>query len=150
MDTSRKAIANLLEKYRQANANVIHVVHQTPDGAPVFTSNTPLAAEFDELAPKGDEKVIVKHYPGSFAGTDLQEQLEKAGSKKIVLTGYMAHVCVSTTARQAAQRGYDVIIAEDAVGDRDIPGISGEELTKVALSEIADAFGTVVQSKDIV
>jgi nicotinamidase-related amidase len=89
VDTSRKAIANLLEKYRQANGNVIHVVHQTPDGAPVFTSNTPLAAEFDELAPKGDEKVIVKHYPGSFAGTDLQEQLEKAGSKKVVLTGYM-------------------------------------------------------------
>lgn len=59
-------------------------------------------------------------------------------------------MCVSTTARQAAQRGYDVVIAEDAVGDRDIPGVSGEQLTKVALSEIADAFGTLVQSKDIV
>jgi nicotinamidase-related amidase len=89
VDKSRKAIANLLEKYREAKGNVIHVVHQTPDGAPVFTSNTPLAAEFDELAPKDGEKVIVKNYPGSFAGTDLQEQLEKAGSKKVVLTGYM-------------------------------------------------------------
>jgi nicotinamidase-related amidase len=58
-------------------------------------------------------------------------------------------VCVSTTARQADEKGFDVIIAEDAVGDRDIPGISGEQLTKVALSEIGDAFGTIVQSKDI-
>jgi len=45
--------------------------------------------------------------------------------------------------------GYDVVCAEDAIGDRDIPGVSAEEVTKVALREIGDAFGTVVQSKDI-
>lgn len=56
---------------------------------------------------------------------------------------------MSTTARQAAQRGYDVLLAEDAIGDRDIPGVSGEQLTKTTLSELADAFGTVVKSKDI-
>ena len=41
------------------------------------------------------------------------------------------------------------MIVEDAVGDRDIPGVKAEELTRVALCEIADAFGSVVQSKDI-
>jgi len=56
---------------------------------------------------------------------------------------------VSTTARQGAQLGYDVVLAEDAIGDRDIPGVSAEEVTKVALKELSDAFGTVVQSKDI-
>jgi len=44
-----------------------------------------------------------------------------------------AHVCVSTTAREAHQLGYEVVLAEDAIGDRDIPGVSGEELTKVCL-----------------
>lgn len=62
---------------------------------------------------------------------------------------YKAHVCVSTTARQADQRGFDVLVAEDAVGDRDIPGVDAAQLVKVALSEIGDAFGTIVQSKDI-
>ena len=38
---------------------------------------------------------------------------------------------------------------EDAVGDRDIPGADAVTLKRVALSEIADGFGTVVQSKDI-
>ena len=79
----------------------------------------------------------------------------------------MAHVCVSTTAREAHQRGLEVLIAGDAVGDRDIPGYSGQEVTKVggsaslhglneaksrlqaALSELSDFFATVVQSKDI-
>jgi nicotinamidase-related amidase len=60
-----------------------------------------------------------------------------------------AQVCVSSTARQASQFGYDVICVEDAIGDRSIPGVDAEQLVKTALSEIADAFGTVLQSSDI-
>jgi nicotinamidase-related amidase len=61
----------------------------------------------------------------------------------------MAHVCVSTTARQAAQRDYDVVIVEDGIGDRNVPGATGEELTKMTLVEVGDVFGTVVKSADI-
>lgn len=61
----------------------------------------------------------------------------------------MAHVCVSTTARQAAERGYDVVLVEDAIGDRNIPGVKAEELVKVVLAELADAFGTVLKAADI-
>jgi len=68
--------------------------------------------------------------------------------KKVVLVGYMAHVCVSTT-RAAAELGYDVLVVRDAVGDRDIPGVKAENLVSVVLSELADAFGTVVSEEDI-
>ncbi|KIL86483.1 hypothetical protein FAVG1_10313 [Fusarium avenaceum] len=146
---SRKVIAALLEKYRSANGDIVHVVHATPEGAPVFTPGTKLADEFDELKPKDSEAVIQKNFPSSFAKTDLQDVLDKAGKKKVVLTGYMAHVCVSTTARQAAERGFDVLIPEDAVGDRDIPGVDADQLVKVALSEIGDAFGTIIKSSSI-
>lgn len=61
----------------------------------------------------------------------------------------MAHVCVSTTARQADEKGYDVLIAEDAVGDRDIPGVAAEELVRLSLAELADAFGSVISSRSI-
>lgn len=61
----------------------------------------------------------------------------------------MAHVCVSTTARQAAEKGYEVILVEDAIGDRDIPGVKAGDLVKTVLAELADAFGTVVQSSEI-
>ncbi|KAH8158064.1 hypothetical protein CIB48_g10190 [Xylaria polymorpha] len=149
LESTRAANAALLQKYRVANAPIVHVVHKTPDGAPVFTPGTPLADEFDELRPKDGENIVVKQAPGSFTGTQLQDILEKTGRKKVVLTGYMAHVCVSTTARQAAEKGWDVIIAKDAVGDRHIPGVDAAELVRVALSEIADAFGTVIESKDI-
>jgi nicotinamidase-related amidase len=124
-------------------------VHRTPDGAPVFTPGTYLAEEFSELTPKSGEKVIVKQFPGSFTGTDLEEYIKSTGMNKVVLCGYMAHVCVSTTARQAAEKGYDVILPQQAIGDRDIPGVKAEALVMTALMELADAFGSVVQAADI-
>lgn len=89
VSTSRKVIASLLEKYRQGGGNVVHVVHATPDGAPVFTPNTKLAEEFEELTPRAGEKIVHKNYPSSFASTDLEQHLQSISSKKIVLTGYM-------------------------------------------------------------
>ncbi|KAJ5116826.1 pyrazinamidase/nicotinamidase [Penicillium angulare] len=153
VEQSRKVIVDLLSRYRQSGIkkNIVHVVHEVPAGAPVFTPNTALAAEFDELTPESGEKVVTKHFPSSFAQTDLHEYLKGLGDvgKKIVLVGYMAHVCISTTTRAGSELGYDVLIVKDAVGDRDIPGVDGEQLTSVVLSELADAFGTVVSAKDI-
>jgi len=143
--STRAAISTLLEKYRSASAPRVHIVHQTPPGAPVFTPDTNLAKEFEELEPKGGEKVVWKQFPGSFTGTDLGEWIEGTGRKKVVLCGYMAHVCVSTTARQAAERGYDVLVVEEAVGDRDIPGGKAEDVVAMVLAELGDAFGTVVK-----
>lgn len=61
----------------------------------------------------------------------------------------MAHVCVATTAGQAAEKGYDVLIAEDAVGDRDIPGVKADDLKKTVLAQLADFAGTVISSAEI-
>ncbi|KAJ5962914.1 hypothetical protein N7501_007855 [Penicillium viridicatum] len=149
---TRKSIAKLLERYRQAGSkNIVHVVHEVPEGAPVFTPNTPLAQEFEELTPKAGEKVVTKNFPSSFAKTDLHAYLQGLGDigKKVVLVGYMAHVCVSTTARAAAELGYNVLVVKDAVGDRDIPGVKAETLVSVVLNELADGFGTVVSEEDI-
>lgn len=153
VDSTRAAIADLLARYRSSGNGdgVVHVTQSTPDGAPVFTPGTRLAAEFDELAPHAGEKVVQKQQASAFGGTDLHDHLRQLGDrgKKIVLTGYMAHVCVSTTARAGADMGYDVILAEDAIGDRDVPGSTADEVKRVALTELADAFGTVVKAADI-
>jgi nicotinamidase-related amidase len=75
--------------------------------------------------------VFTKVHPNSFSNPDLHEELKKSGKKKVVLVGYMAHVCVSTTARAGNELGYEVIVIEDAIGDRDIPGVDAETLVKV-------------------
>jgi nicotinamidase-related amidase len=51
-EASEKVIVSLLEKYRAANGKIVHILHQTPEGAPIFTPNTELAEEFASLKPK--------------------------------------------------------------------------------------------------
>jgi nicotinamidase-related amidase len=150
---SRKTIADLLARYRRGGngSNIVHVVHKAPDGAPVFTPGTPLADEFDELKPQAGEKVVVKDFPSSFTQTDLHEYLQGLGAvgKKIVLVGYMAHICVSTTARAGDELGYDVLVVSDAIGDRHIPGVQAETLVSVVLSVVEDGFGSVIRAADV-
>jgi nicotinamidase-related amidase len=148
LSSTRAAIKSLLDKWRNGDGAVVHVLHKAPEGAPIFTPGTELAGEFEELAPRGKEVTVMKEMPGAFEKTNLAEVLEKVGEsgKKIVLCGYMAHVCVSTTAREAYQRGLEVLVVADAVGDRDIPGVSGVEVTRVSLAELGDVFATVVRS----
>ena len=55
--STRKAIYGLLNKYRSSGGDIIHVVHQVPEGAPVFTPGEEVAKEFEELEPKDEEKV---------------------------------------------------------------------------------------------
>ncbi|KAF2729474.1 Isochorismatase hydrolase [Polyplosphaeria fusca] len=147
--SSSKAMVSLLSKYRAAGGKIVHILHKVPEGAPVFTPGTELAEEFKELQAQDGEEVIWKLFPGAFAETKLDEVLKGWGIKKVVLVGYMAHVCVSTTAREADQKGYDVLLVEDGIGDRDIPGATGDEVTSMVLKELGDGFGTVVKSEDI-
>lgn len=58
-------------------------MQQVPAGAPVFTPDTPLAAEFEELTPKDGEVVITKNYPGSFALTTFEDEIKKTGKNKL-------------------------------------------------------------------
>ncbi|KAJ8096594.1 Isochorismatase-like protein [Lipomyces tetrasporus] len=149
VDSTRRTISSLLQKYRDADGDIVHIVHKTAPGAPVFTPDTELAKVFSELEPNAREKVVEKQFPGSFTGTNLGAIIKDTGKNKLVLTGYMAHVCVSTTARQAAEQGYDVLIVADAVGDRDIPGAEAELVVKITLAELGDAFATIVESSSI-
>lgn len=71
-ESSGKIIADLLEKYRQAGGKVIHVLHKTPEGAPIFTPGTELAEEFKALKAK-------VRYPSS--GTETSG-LMKEGRRK--------------------------------------------------------------------
>lgn len=70
----------------------MHVVHKTPDGAPVFTPGSNLAEEMEGVVAKEGEKIVTKQFPGSFTGTDLEEYLKESGKKKVVLVGYMVSV----------------------------------------------------------
>ena len=68
-----------------------------------------------ELEPMDHELVIDKNASSPFNGTGIDQLLRNMGLETLVVTGMATDMCVETTARDAADRGYNVIVVEDAV-----------------------------------
>jgi len=65
-----------------------------------------------------DEVVVKKRY-SAFFGTDLDARLARHAPTHLVLAGVNTHACVRTTAIDAYQRDYRVVLAVDAIGSYD-------------------------------
>jgi nicotinamidase-related amidase len=72
-----------------------------------------------ELERHASDKVLVKKRYSAFFGTDLDETLATLRPQILVLAGINTHACVRTTAIDAYQRDYEVIVASDCVASYD-------------------------------
>lgn len=117
----------MAERFRAAGATVVLVnVAFSADGkdllrqpvdepAPMPPGGLP--ADFSEL-PAGlrqpGDLLITKRQWSAFHGTELDLQLRRRGVRSIVLGGVATHVGVESTARQAWEHGYELVILKDA------------------------------------
>lgn len=152
------ALAKAQALVRMADANgiaVYHVQHLNPAGAPVFAEGSDGAALVPGMQPGANHHLVKKNTVSVFASTDLDAQLKARGIHTLLISGLMTHACVAGAARDAAPRGYDVIVASDAVATRSIQAADGqgilpaEVLHRAALTEIADAFGSVMPTEAV-
>lgn len=100
----------------------------------------------DNLKPEAGEIVIDKPGNGAFFATDLESILRVRNIQNIILMGVTTDVCVSSTMRDANDRGYDCLLLEDCCGaataelhDAVIAGLTRE----------GGIFGAYVTSKDL-
>jgi nicotinamidase-related amidase len=120
--------ARLLAAARAAGAQPILVhVGGAPDGADRLKTPTdqtwkttgPLPPDWCELIPELNRQpgdiVILKRQWGAFYGTDLDLQLRRRGLSTIVICGISTEFGVESTARDAYERGYELLFAEDAM-----------------------------------
>ena len=72
-----------------------------------------------ELGSDPQDILLTKHRWGAFTGSDLDKQLRVLGITQVVVGGVSTSVGVETTARSAYELGYNVVLAVDAMLDRD-------------------------------
>jgi nicotinamidase-related amidase len=150
-----KNAAALADAFRKNNMPVFLVhVNTSADGkdklrpiADVQWPDRPLPPGWSdivpELGPRQGDIVITKRQWGAFYGTELDLQLRRRGITTIVLCGIATNMGVESTARFAAEYGYQQIFAEDAMS-----AMSGEEHT-FTVTKTLPRIGLVRKTEDI-
>ena len=111
--------------------------------------------EIKEIARPGEkEPVFQKRVNSAFIGTQLENSLHQRGIRTVVMVGLTTPHCVSTSARMAANLGFEVYMASDAIAAFELAGPDGkrysaEEIHRVSLAKLHEEFATVVDSKTL-
>jgi ureidoacrylate peracid hydrolase len=129
---SQNVVANittLLDAARKSGTTVLHIHHRKGKGARPhgnmsrmfrglregegFDAGTRGMEVMPGLEPKGDDLVIEKERASAFAGTETDIVLRAMAIDTLILTGAWTNFSVESTARQATDMGYRVIVASD-------------------------------------
>jgi len=98
----------------------------------------------DSVAPQPGEMVLNKTSSGTLNSTMLDQTLRNMGIESVLVCGVTTDVCVETTARDAADRGFDVTIVEDACT------AFSSDLHRAALQAFSYAFGRVRNTRAVI
>ncbi|RWO96965.1 MAG: cysteine hydrolase [Mesorhizobium sp.] len=113
MECHRSDLSDLPPAKRNRGNPSIRIGDVGPMGR-VLIVGEPGTAILDELAPLPGEIVIEKPGKGAFYATSFGEDLKRLGVQQLVFAGVTTEVCVQTTMREANDRGYECLLAEDA------------------------------------
>jgi nicotinamidase-related amidase len=148
----------LMNAFRGAGARVVHVTlgcelpdfSDAPPSTQTFfraTNNTVGTREheiIDVLKPLPGELVINKRTQGAFASTGMEAILRAIGIENIIVTGVSTNNCVETTAREASDRGFGVVMVSDATGT------CSEEMQEHTLRGFRRLWGRVASTDEVI
>ncbi|MCL0091848.1 cysteine hydrolase [Dehalococcoidales bacterium] len=97
-----------------------------------------------ELAPTKDDHIVVKRRDSAFQDTEFELWLKSLGADTIIYTGIDTCICVENSIREGFNKGYDVILVEDAVAS------SWPELHQATLDKVRGSFGLVLTTEQLI
>lgn len=149
-------IARLVEGARQAGDEVIWITHAEPGTGGVFDPASGFVHVMDDLDPRESELQLIKTSINAFTTTSLQQHLTTLGVRRLVVCGIRTEQCCETTARVAADLGYEVEFVLDATTTTPIAAgdgyeaISGEDLMRRAASILGGrGFATITTTERV-
>jgi nicotinamidase-related amidase len=149
-------VRRLQDAFRDLKLEVIHTRIQslTRDGRDRSVGHKRLGlhappgskdAEFlPEVAPKGDELIINKTASGVFNATNAEYILRNMGIDSLYVCGVYTNECVSTTVRDACDRGFNTTLINDACAT------VTPELHNATIATIKDRYARVMTADEVV
>ena len=110
---------------------------------PIPQVNDPSWQMEDSIAPLPGELVLNKTSSGPLNSTRLDQILHNLGVNSLVVCGLTTAICVTQTAREAADRGFRVLVAEDASTEM------SQEMHEAALLAFSLTFGRVRSTEEV-
>jgi len=98
----------------------------------------------DELLPTKDDHTVVKRRDSAFQDTEFELWLKSIGADTVIYTGIDTCICVENSIREGFNKGYDVILVEDAVASM------WQALHKATLVKVGYSFGLVLTTEQLV
>ncbi|WP_350350821.1 isochorismatase family protein [Microbacterium sp. A8/3-1] len=147
-------IALLVDHARTVGDPVVWITHSEPGTGGVFDPALGFVRVIGELGPRDDEAAVTKTTINAFTSTDLQERLQGVGIRRVVICGIRTEQCCETTARVAADLGFEVEFVTDATTTSAIPShgalaaVSGDDIMRRTESILsARGFATITDTK---
>ena len=151
---AERNIAELLAAWRAAGRPVVHVQHMSVRTTSPLRPGLPGNAFKPEAAPLPGEPIFRKTVNSAFMGTGLETHLRANDIGTVVIAGLTTDHCVSSSARMAANLGFETIVVADGTATHERTGPDGEHLTaeqmhRAALASLHGEFATVRRTRDI-
>jgi ureidoacrylate peracid hydrolase len=140
---------------RRAQVRVIYaqVLHDEATESEVWNERprhpavlgTPGADFHPDFVPEKDDYVIKKSRYSAFIRTTFEDDLHAMGIETLIMTGIATNVCVESTARDAYQRDFRVVMVEDCCASM------SEEAHEATLNTFRRGFGGLVcKAEDVI
>jgi len=120
-------INQLAATVRQRGGKVIWIQHSGPAGT-LFEPGKPDWQFLPELRRLDTDIVVAKTLNDAFAGTDLQQRLQRLAARRLLIAGWATDFCVDATLRAAVSLGYDVVGVSDAQTLADRPHLDASSV----------------------
>jgi nicotinamidase-related amidase len=124
---------DLLDAFPEMRAKGIRITIKGTKGCEILS----------ELARAPSDVVIVKKRYSAFYGTNLDEVLARLAPNALIFAGINTHACIRTTAVDAYQRDWPVILAADCIDSSD------KEHHEISMRYMNGKIGAVMSNEEI-